>query len=209
MTTINNEKQTSTQLSLVSVRSFRKTSEEEKIQIIVQHWIRILNIKLGWIHDFDKLLSIMLCCLFICFSLYATTILMFEIFYPLSKLLKTLNVHTNIVWSIDNSTLDNSQFICSGSRDNTVRVWDLENNKQIQSFNGHSGDIYCVKFSPYHNHYRSVICSSSLDRTIRFWDFKHNQQLQVFNGHTGYVAGIEFSSFSSGRYLCSGSDDKT
>ncbi|ETO10793.1 hypothetical protein RFI_26585, partial [Reticulomyxa filosa] len=83
-------------------------------------------------------------------------------------------------------------------------------NKQIQSFNGHSNFVYCVKFSPYHyyNHHQNVICSSSHDKTIRFWDFKHNKQLQIFNGYTGGVCGIEFSPFNGGRYLCSGSFDK-
>ncbi|ETO36601.1 hypothetical protein RFI_00460 [Reticulomyxa filosa] len=30
-------------------------SKEEEIQIIIHHWIRTLNIQLGWIKDFDKL----------------------------------------------------------------------------------------------------------------------------------------------------------
>ncbi|ETO23325.1 hypothetical protein RFI_13857, partial [Reticulomyxa filosa] len=34
-------------------------------------------------------------------------------------------------------------------------------------------------------------------------------QLQILNKHTNHVPGIEFSQFSSCRYLCSGSDDKT
>ncbi|ETO03865.1 hypothetical protein RFI_33538 [Reticulomyxa filosa] len=29
-------------------------NQKEEIQIIIHHWIRILNIKLGWIKDFDK-----------------------------------------------------------------------------------------------------------------------------------------------------------
>ncbi|ETO02720.1 viral A-type inclusion protein, partial [Reticulomyxa filosa] len=32
-----------------------KMPEENKIQIIIQHWIRILHIKFGWINHFDKL----------------------------------------------------------------------------------------------------------------------------------------------------------
>ncbi|ETO15677.1 WD repeat-containing protein, partial [Reticulomyxa filosa] len=98
----------------------------------------------------------------------------------------------------------------SGSKDNTVRVWDVDNNKQIQSFDGHSSSVHCVKFSSYHyhNHRQNVICSSS-DKAIRFWDFKHNKRLQIFNGHTGAIYGIEFSQFNGGRYLCSGSYDKT
>ncbi|ETO31800.1 hypothetical protein RFI_05319 [Reticulomyxa filosa] len=61
MTTLGNEKRTSTQLALVSfIQAFKKSFaffiSEEKIQVIVQHWIRILKIKLGWINEFDKLI---------------------------------------------------------------------------------------------------------------------------------------------------------
>ncbi|ETO11113.1 hypothetical protein RFI_26263, partial [Reticulomyxa filosa] len=106
------------------------------------------------------------------------------------KLNKTFTGHTSYVW---------------------IRLWDIDNNKQIQSFYGHSSEAFCVKFSSYHyhNHHQNVICFSSSDKTIRFWDFKNNKQLQIFNGHTGYVYGIEFSPFNGGRYLCSGSTDKT
>ncbi|ETO36409.1 WD-40 repeat-containing protein, partial [Reticulomyxa filosa] len=110
---------------------------------------------------------------------------MFDTFRSSSKLINTFTGHTNTVWSINYSTFDNCQLICSGSEDKTVRVWDIDNNKQIQSFNQHSGSVFCVKFSSYyyHNHRQSVICSSSDDKTIRFWDFKHNKQLQIFNEH--------------------------
>ncbi|ETO08987.1 hypothetical protein RFI_28400 [Reticulomyxa filosa] len=85
----------------------------------------------------------------------------------------------------------------------TVRVWDVDNNKQIQSFNGHSSFVYCVKFSSYHyhNHRQNVICSSSHDNTIRFWDFKCNKQLQIFYGHIWGVYCIKFSQFNGGRYI--------
>ncbi|ETO27198.1 hypothetical protein RFI_09934, partial [Reticulomyxa filosa] len=190
MITHHNEKQTSTQPTLL----------EKEIQIIIRHWIRILKIKLGWINDFDKLVVN-----------YTRTVFIFDTFSSLSKLINTFTGHTNYVWSIDYSTFDDCQFICSGSHDKTVRVWDVDNNKQIQSFNGHSSHVYCVKFSSYHyhNHRQNVICSSSYDKTIRFWDFKHNKQLQIFNGHTGGVCGIELSQFNGGRYLCSGSYDST
>ncbi|ETO11015.1 WD-40 repeat protein, partial [Reticulomyxa filosa] len=132
---------------------------------------------------------------------------MFETFRSSSKLINTLTGHTNAVFSIDYSIFDDCQLICSGSDDRTVRVWDVDNNKQIQSFNGHSNFVNFVKFSSYHYHSRrqNVICSSSDDNTIRFWDFKHNKQLQILNGHKSGIYGIEFSPFNSGRYLCFGS----
>ncbi|ETO04454.1 hypothetical protein RFI_32941, partial [Reticulomyxa filosa] len=136
---------------------------EKEVQIIIQHWIRILKIKLGWINDFDKLV-------------------VNYVMFP---------------------------FVFLFSFNRKLRVWDIENSKQIQSFSGHSDSVYCVKFSPYHyhKHCQNVICSSSLDRTIRFWDFKHNKQLQIFSKHSGGVGGIEFSPFNGGRYLCSTSGD--
>ncbi|ETO36547.1 F-box and wd40 domain protein, partial [Reticulomyxa filosa] len=179
-------------------------SKEEDIQTIIYYLIRTLNIKLGWIKDFDKLVVNYV-------SSFVSTVFMFDTFRSSSKLINTFTGHTSAVYSIDYSTLDDYQFICSGSSDKTVRVWDVDNNKQIQLFNGHSDYVYCVKFSSYHyrNHRQNVICSSSRDNTIRFWDFKHNEQLQIFNEHTDDVWGIEFSPFNGSRYLCSGSWDKT
>ncbi|ETO07357.1 hypothetical protein RFI_30035, partial [Reticulomyxa filosa] len=112
--------------------------------------------------------------------------------------------------SIDYSTFDDCQFICSGSSDKTVRVWDVDNNKQIQLFNGHSSIVYCVKFSPYHyhNHHQNVILSSSHDNNIRSWDFKHNKPLK-YSMDTHDIYCIRLSSFNCGRYLCSGSFDTT
>ncbi|ETO33318.1 G-protein beta WD-40 repeats containing protein [Reticulomyxa filosa] len=136
---------------------------------------------------------------------------MLDIFRVSSHLLTAFTGHTDFVYSIDISTFNDCQLICSGSYDKTVRVWDVETSKQIQSFNKHSAWVYCAKFSPYHyyNHNQNVICSSSANKTIRFWDFKHNRQLQEFNGHNKWVGGLEFSPFNGGRYLCSGSGDNT
>ncbi|ETO35591.1 hypothetical protein RFI_01472, partial [Reticulomyxa filosa] len=100
--------------------------KEEKIQVIVQHWIRILHVKLGWINEFDKLIIN-----------YVSSVFMFETFRSSSKLIN-ITGQTGCVRSIDYSTFDDRRFICSGSEDKTVRVWDVDNNKHIKSFNEHS-----------------------------------------------------------------------
>ncbi|ETO11025.1 F-box and wd40 domain protein, partial [Reticulomyxa filosa] len=158
-------------------------NEKEEIQIIIHYWIRTLNIKLGWIKDFDKFVVN-----------YAYTIFMFDTFRSSSKLIDTFTGHTSMVYSIDYSTFDDYQFICSGSDDTTVRLWDVDNNKQIKSFNKHLYEVDCVKFSSYHyyNHRQYVICSSSWDKTIRFWEFKHDCQLQIFKGHTRMFVVLNF-----------------
>ncbi|ETO33323.1 hypothetical protein RFI_03785, partial [Reticulomyxa filosa] len=123
---------------------------------------------------------------------------MFDTFRSSSKLINTFNAHEDIVWSIDYSTFNDCQFLCSGSYDAIVSVWDIDNNKQIQSFDEDVGDLSCVKFSSYHNHnnHQNVVCFSSFDGSIHFWDFKHNKQLKIFDEHTSGVSGIEFSSFN-------------
>ncbi|ETO07265.1 hypothetical protein RFI_30127, partial [Reticulomyxa filosa] len=106
-----------------------------------------------------------------------TTIFMFDTFRLSFQLLNTFIEHTSWIYSIDYLTSGNNQFICSGLDDKTVRVWDIENNKRIKLFNGHSDAMCCVTFSSYHyniNHCQNVICSSSWDITIRFWDIKDN-----------------------------------
>ncbi|ETO33007.1 WD-40 repeat-containing protein [Reticulomyxa filosa] len=188
--------------------------EEEKIQLIVRYWIRRLKIKIGWINDFDKLVvNYVMFFAFLNFKYLfnVTTFFMFETFSLSSKLLKTFIGHLDNVHSIDYSTFDNRQLLCSGSDDKKVCVWDFDNNEPIKSFDGHSDCVYCVRFSPYHYHNRrqNVICSSSFDSTIRFWDIKSSQQLQLFNKHADGICGIEFSPFNGGRYLFSGSWDKT
>ncbi|ETO31987.1 hypothetical protein RFI_05130 [Reticulomyxa filosa] len=140
----------------------------------------------------------------------AISVFRFDTFHSSYKLPNGFHGHTGCVNSIDHSIFNSVQFLCSGSDDKTVRIWDIETNKQIQSFT-YSNNVCCVKFSPYHyhNHRRNVICSSSIDKKIYFWDVKDNKQFQIFNGHTNSVNCIGFSSFNGGRYLCSGSGDCT
>ncbi|ETO29365.1 WD repeat-containing protein [Reticulomyxa filosa] len=179
--------------------------KKEEIETIIRHWVRELKIKLGWINDFDRLVV-----KYVMFF-FAASFFMFDTFRLSSKSLKIFTGHTNSVNSIDYSTFDGSQFICSGSYDRTVRVWNVETAKETNILTGHLFSVYCVKFSPYHyyNYSRNVICASSDDKSIRFWDIKDHRPFRRFNGHSEGVRNIEFSPFNNGRYFCSGSCDKT
>ncbi|ETN99145.1 hypothetical protein RFI_38337, partial [Reticulomyxa filosa] len=132
----------------------------------------------------------------------------FDLFHS-PKLLHIFSGHSSSICSLQYSSLDGGRFLCSGA-DSTVRVWDLDINKQIQIFSGHSGSVRGAKFSPYHrNHRRPTICSASHDKTIHFWDIKTAKEYQIYKEHSELVYYIQFSSFTNGRYFCSGSQDKT
>ncbi|ETO26728.1 hypothetical protein RFI_10406 [Reticulomyxa filosa] len=221
MTVIKNEKQISTELAL---------SNEKEIQTIIQHLIRILHIKFGWIRDFDKLVFNYVMFLYFLFSFNKKQIsnaycVIIHIIKLIQALLYSYSIRFLQLLNYSKHFIDTKigcgvlivqhliviTFICSGSKDNTVRVWDFDSNEQIQSLYKHSSNVYCVKFSQYHyyNYHRNVICFSSYDNNTYFWDFKENKQFQIFDQHTGGVGGIELSPFSNGRYLCSASEDKT
>ncbi|ETO25213.1 WD-40 repeat protein [Reticulomyxa filosa] len=111
------------------------------------------------------------------------------------KLMNTLDGHTGCVNSIDCSPFDNGRFLCSGSDDVTVRVWDIQSAKQLKVFNGHSALVTSVQFSSYHYHHdnrNSIICSASGDKTICFWDFETEAQIQKINAHDQGVSLFNF-----------------
>ncbi|ETO05031.1 hypothetical protein RFI_32364 [Reticulomyxa filosa] len=174
-------------------------SKDEAIQIIIGHWIQTLNIKVGWIHDFNKLVVkyVRLLFLFNSNSNVQLLICIVSFSYFIG--------HSSPVANIDYSTFDSS-LLCS-STNTSVYVWRIESTSPITTFNGYQ----CAKFSPYYhlNHRRNVICFSSYENSICFWDIKDEKKFQTFSGHTMSVRCIEFSPFSGGRYLCSGSNDNT
>ncbi|ETN98727.1 hypothetical protein RFI_38760 [Reticulomyxa filosa] len=81
-----------------------------------------------------------------------------------SKSLQVFNGHKDDVWCVDISPLEsnnnsdnnnkmnnigviggNGYTICSGSFDNTIRIWDIETTKQFNIFKGHEHWIISVK----------------------------------------------------------------
>ncbi len=95
------------------------------------------------------------------------------------------------------------QFVVSGSKDRTIKLWDVKTGKEIREFTGHKNSVESVSFSPC----GQFIVSGSSDRTIKLWDVKTGKEIREFTGHEFSVISVSFS--FCGQFIVSGSSDRT
>ncbi len=57
--------------------------------------------------------------------------------------------------------------MASASADNTVKLWNINSGKCIQTLTGHQGLIWDVAANPQDN----TFITGSVDRTVKLWDF--------------------------------------
>jgi WD40 repeat protein len=91
----------------------------------------------------------------------------------------------------------------SGSRDNTIKLWDVASGRELRTFTGHSGPVNSVAFSPDGR----TILSGSRDRTLGLWDAVSGHHIRTFTGHMDQVSSVAFS--PDGHTALSGSWDNT
>ena len=91
----------------------------------------------------------------------------------------------------------------SGSLDGTLKVWDLESGKELQTLSGHRVIVQVVAVTP--DGQRAV--SGSLDGTLKVWDLESGKELQTLFGHRGDVGAVAVT--PDGQRAVSGSSDGT
>jgi WD40 repeat protein len=112
--------------------------------------------------------------------------------------LRLLEPHSESILPVAISTDGNT--LVSGSRDHTVRLWDLATGQRLRAFKNTSGDR-SVQFSPDGR----TIFSVSYDNTAKLWDLATGQQLGSFKGGTDMTS----VAFSSDRRTLAVSHDRT
>jgi WD40 repeat protein len=61
--------------------------------------------------------------------------------------------------------------------ENVIKIWDTEKGINTMTLEGHSNDVYNIKWS----NDSQLFSSISLDKTIRFWDIRENKNINIIN----------------------------
>ncbi|ORX79002.1 WD40 repeat-like protein [Basidiobolus meristosporus CBS 931.73] len=92
-----------------------------------------------------------------------------------------------------------SKKIISGSRDHTIKVWDIQSGYCISTYQGHTASVLCLQYD------EEIIVSGSSDSTIIVWDIKTGEILRVLTGHTEPVLNLSFDK----KHIVTCSKDRT
>jgi WD40 repeat protein len=92
--------------------------------------------------------------------------------------------------------------LVTGSKDRSIRVWDVNSAKVVRILQGHADEITSVVFS----NDGAQLASSSKDQSIRIWNLSSSDDHRNFVGHDGILWSAVFS--NDGKLFASGGADK-
>jgi serine/threonine protein kinase len=109
----------------------------------------------------------------------------------------TLRRHQDHVYSVSFSP--DGKFLASGSRDRTVKVWEVGSWREVATLRGHQDWVSSVSFSPD----GKFLASGSRDWTVKVWEVGSWREVTILSGHGYAVSSVSFS--PDGKFLASGS----
>lgn len=81
--------------------------------------------------------------------------------------------------------------VVSGSRDATLRVWDIETGQCLHVLMGHVAAVRCVQYDG-----RRVV-SGAYDFMVKVWDPETETCLHTLQGHTNRVYSLQVRDYTS------------
>jgi len=118
--------------------------------------------------------------------------------FEIGKEIYKLEGHTHSVWCL--VLLPKNQ-LASGSRDNTIRIWDMNKGKEIYKLEGHTDCVWCLVALP-----NNQLASGSWDEKIVIWDLIKGKEIYKLEGHTNRLYSLVVL---PNNQLVSGSADNT
>src|ERR1035441_2559650 len=77
-------------------------------------------------------------------------------------------------------------WLASGSRDNTIRIWDAATGQELFILRGHVGGVLAVAVASD----GSWLASGGADGTVRTWDAATGRERAILAGHTSEVTAV-------------------
>lgn len=112
---------------------------------------------------------------------------------------KALTKHTDEITCVAISS--NEDILISGSKDNSLKVWNIESGSCLCTLKGHTAPVCAIDISP-NNRY---VISGSYDNSIRLWELETGRCIYDMEGHEHWVEHVKFT--PDGRRVISGSRD--
>ena len=114
---------------------------------------------------------------------------------------RILEGHSGGVLSLDFSP--DGDLLASGSIDNTLRLWTVEDGSLLRTMYGHPFPILVLKFTPN----GSFIITGSTDGLGRLWRVSDGKLINTLEGHAGWINSLDVS--RDGGYIATCADDYT
>ncbi len=97
-----------------------------------------------------------------------------------------------------------AKYLVSGSRDCTLKVWNLETRRLVRTLKNHRGSVLCLQFDA--DPEEDIIVSGSSDSDVIIWRFSTGETIQTLShAHRESVLNVKFDK----RILVTCSKDKT
>jgi len=94
-------------------------------------------------------------------------------------------------------------FLASGSRDKSVKVWDVSTGLCLFSLLGHDNWVRGISWHPGGKY----LLTASDDKSLRVWDIQHRRCHKRLDAHTHFATSLDFH--RSQPYVVTGSVDQT
>jgi WD40 repeat protein len=94
--------------------------------------------------------------------------------------------------------------LASGSRDETIRIWNVYTASELAVLPGHQDDVLAVAFN--HGSPNAILASGSSDKSIRLWDVEESCNLDHAVSNSAAIRALALS--PTGDYLAAVREDK-
>ncbi|XP_047132788.1 F-box/WD repeat-containing protein 7 isoform X2 [Hydra vulgaris] len=111
------------------------------------------------------------------------------------KYVRELEGHTDAVLCVQ----FDAKRVITGSKDMSVKLWDIRSGKNFFNLTGHQGGVRCLQFDDLY------IITGSWDTTVMIWDVSNLSHIKTLTIHKGCVSCLEIY----GDILITGSHDKS